>query len=135
MVTEPQSMDELVYFTNRVLADGKGKVKCWVYRQDCPKCKKAKMAKPVDKKTGQPKIRAKEYICPSCLYKVEKEEYEQGLTAEVKYTCPGCKKDGEATAPYKRKKIEGIETLRFKCQHCGGNVDVTKKMKEKKDED
>ena len=131
MVTEPASMEELVYFTNRSLGD-KGKVMCWVYRNDCPKCGKAKMGKPKDEKTGNAKIRAKEYVCPECNHTVEKQEYEETLTAEAKYTCPECGKDGEASIQFKRKKVDGVDTLRFSCQHCGANIDVTKKMKEKK---
>ena len=137
MVTEPRSMDGLVYFTNRTLcAEGgagiDGKVKCWVYRQDCPKCSRAKMSKPKDEKTGQAKIRAKEYVCPECGYTAEKNEYEESLTAEAKYVCPECGKDGEASVPFKRKKVDGVDTLRISCQHCSANIDITKKMKEKK---
>ena len=35
---EPESMEELIYFTNRAI--GKGSVKAWVYKQKCPKCGK-----------------------------------------------------------------------------------------------
>lgn len=128
-VVEPESMDELIYFTNRAI--GNGKAKAWVYRGICPECGKAKMGKPVEK--GKVKMRAKEYVCPECGHTVEKQEYEDTLTAQVRYTCPGCGKDGEAEIPYKRKKIEGVETLRFRCQHCSANIDITKKMKEKKE--
>ena len=93
MVTEPSSMDELVYFTNRKVGDGN--VMAWVYRNECPKCGKAKMGKPKDEKTGKPKIRAKEYVCPECSNTVEKEEYEETLMCEIKYTCPKCKHQGE----------------------------------------
>lgn len=132
MVTEPESMEALIYFTNRTLGDN-GKIKCWVYRQDCPACGKAKMGKPLDEKTGKPKIRAKEYVCPECNNTVEKAEHEATLTTEAKYVCPECGKEGEATTQFKRKKIDGVDTLRFNCQHCGANLDVTKKMKEKKE--
>ncbi len=130
MVTEPESMDDLVYFTNRALGDGK--IRCWVYRQDCPKCGKAKMGKPKDEKTGAAKIRAKEYVCEACGHTAEKQEYEETLEAEAVYTCPECKKDGESAIPFKRKKVEGTDALRFVCEHCGAKLDVTKKMKEKK---
>jgi predicted RNA-binding Zn-ribbon protein involved in translation (DUF1610 family) len=128
---EPASMDEIVYYTNRDLDNG-GEVLCWVRKQKCPKCGKGLMGKPLDPKTGRPKIRAKEYVCPDCGYTAEKEAYEETLTAEAKYTCPHCKKKGDATGPFKRKKIDGVETLRLKCQFCGGNIDVTKKMANKK---
>ncbi len=129
---EPESMDELVYFTNRTIgADNTGKVRCWVFRQPCEKCKKSLMGKPRDPK-GSIKIRAKEYVCPSCNYTVEKTAYEDTLTACVSYTCPSCKKSGEAEVPFKRKVIEGIPTIRVVCKHCKTNIDITKKMKEKK---
>jgi len=128
MVTEPENMDELIYFTNRTI--GEGNAKAWVYKEDCPKCGKAKMGKPVVK--GKVKIRAKEYVCPECGNTVEKKEYEETLTCEASYTCPHCKHQGEASVPYKRKKIDGVDTIRVQCTSCNGNIDITKKMKEKK---
>ena len=122
----PNSMEELVYWTNRSIGE-KGKAACWVYKQDCPKCKKAKMGKPVEK--GKVKTRAKEYVCPACNYTVEKTEYEETLEAQVEYTCPTCKAHGEAVVPFQRKMIEGVKTLRVKCHSCAGNIDITKKMK------
>ena len=133
MVTEPESMDDLIYFTNRTLEDN-GRIRAWVYKQDCPKCGKARMGKPKDEKTGKPKIRAKEYACEACGHNVEKTEYEETLTAEAKYTCPECNKEGEATTLFKRKKVDKIDTLQFTCEHCGAKLNVTKKMKEKKEE-
>ncbi|MCK5629830.1 MAG: hypothetical protein KAI26_04385 [Nanoarchaeota archaeon] len=127
---KPESMDECVYFSNRDV--GAGSAMVWVFKQECPKCHKALMGKPVDAKTGRAKIRAKEYVCPGCSYSVEKEEYEEGLTAYCEYTCPECKEHGEAETPYKRKSIDGVKTLRFNCQSCSANIDITKKMKEKK---
>jgi uncharacterized CHY-type Zn-finger protein len=127
MVTEPTDTKGLVYFTNRTI-DG-GRVMAWVYKQNCPKCGKALMSKPKDPKTGKPKIRAKEYVCPECSHTVEKKEYEETLTCEAKYTCPHCKFEGETEAPFKRKSINGVQTIRLKCGKCGGNIDVTKKMK------
>jgi hypothetical protein len=127
----PNSMEECFYFTNRTLGE-KGKVTAWVYKQNCPKCKKAMMGKPKDAKTGKPKIRAKEYTCPSCKYTVEKQEYEDTLSAQVAYICPKCQNKGEIEVPFKRKKIEGVLTLRVNCEKCGENIDITKKMKEKK---
>ena len=129
MVTEPEDMEQLVYFTRRTLGD-KGKVMAWVYRKECPKCKKGVMGKPL-KPNGTPKIRADEYECPKCNYNVQKKEYEETLELEATYVCPHCKKDGEASVPFKRKKIEGVDTIRLTCTHCKGNIDVTKKMKEK----
>ena len=128
---QPESMDECVYFSQRFLDAGKGYVKVWVFKQTCPKCKKAIMGKPRDSK-GKVKTRANEYVCPSCGYTVEKQAYEDSSTANAEYKCPSCGHSGEAQIPYKRKNIEGIPTLRFQCAKCHGNIDVTKKMKEKK---
>lgn len=137
MVTEPTSMEDLVYMTRRALGDGL--LMAWVYRGDCPKCKKGKMGKPKDPKTGKPKIRAKEYVCPECNHTVEKVEYEETLTCEVKYKCPHCKKDGEAAVPFKRKNVSvmdeekgkkvSVKAVKFACQHCDGQILIVKKMK------
>ncbi|MEK6853888.1 MAG: hypothetical protein AABX60_01015 [Nanoarchaeota archaeon] len=128
---QPESMDECVYFTQRSLDGGKGSVKVWILKQTCPKCKNATMGKPRDSK-GKVKTRANEYVCPSCGYSVEKQAYEDSLTANAEYKCPGCGSSGEAQIPYKRKNIEGIPTLRFQCAKCHASIDVTKKLKEKK---
>jgi len=125
---EPQSMDECIYFTNRSIGDGE--VTAWVYRKDCPKCKKAKMGKPVVK--GKVKTRAEEYECPSCGYKEGKTEHEESLQIEAKYTCPHCKKAGESTGQYKRKNYLGVQSYVVNCQHCKEVIPVTKKLKEPK---
>jgi predicted RNA-binding Zn-ribbon protein involved in translation (DUF1610 family) len=124
---DPDNMEELVYFTNRELEEG-GEVKCWVRRRECPKCGQGLMGKPRDKKTGGVKVRARIYVCPDCGFSMNKKEYEETLTAEVRYTCPHCGKEGEAATPFKRKKIKGVETLRITCEHCGETIDITKKM-------
>ncbi len=133
---EPTSMDECVYFTNRLFGE-KGKVKAWVYKQNCLKCNKALMGKPRGP-DGKIKIRATEYVCPNCKYTVQK-EYEDSLTLEAKYTCPHCQFNGEVQTPFKRKKVKifdeelqkqvTAESVRFACSKCGKNIDVTKKMK------
>ena len=128
MVTEPESMDDILYFTRRAV--DKGHIKAWVYKKECSKCHKAKMGKPVEK--GKVKIRATEYICPECGYKEEKKAHEESLTLETKYTCPHCGKDGEATTEYKRKSFEGIPSYIVTCEHCGKKIPVTKKMKKGK---
>lgn len=127
-------MEECVYFTRRV----KPQVVAWVFREQCPKCKKALMGKPRDA-SGKVKIRAKEYVCPECRYTVEKQTYEDTLTANIQYTCPKCSHSGELQIPFKRKKIrifdeeEGkettVDTLQFQCQKCGEKINITKKMK------
>lgn len=134
---EPTSMDECVYFTQRSI--GNGHVKCWVFKEPCPKCGKALMSKPRDEKTGKPKIRAKEYQCSECGYTVPKEEYEETLTTNIKYTCPKCGFSGEIQIPFKRKKVKifdeekqkeiTADSLRFKCSKCKENIDITKKIK------
>jgi DNA-directed RNA polymerase subunit RPC12/RpoP len=130
-------MDNCVYMTNRYLGE-KGMVKCWVYKKKCTQCTKSVMGKPKDEKTGNVKIRAKEYVCPSCHYSVEKKAYEETLTAEMKYTCPKCEHQGNHSMPFKRKKIKivteagkekKVDALQFSCAHCGEKINVTKKLK------
>jgi hypothetical protein len=131
-LTEPKSMDEILYYTFRSLGDHEeGSIVCWVNKLPCPKCKKALMGKPRDK-SGKVKIRATEYVCPSCGNSAEKKAYEETLFAEANYICPSCKKQGCGKIPYKRKSIDGVPTLRFSCEFCKVNLDVTKKMKSKK---
>jgi len=128
----PESMEECLYFTNRSLGED-GQAMAWVYRKDCPECKKAKMGKPVDPKTGKSKIRSKEYVCPSCSYTEEKSEHENSLFIEVKYSgCLSCGKDGEATGPYVRKNFKGVKSYIVECEHCGEKIPITKKLKEPK---
>jgi len=126
---EPESMDQCVYFTQRAI--GKGSVKVWVFRGECTQCKEGVMGKPRGAK-GKVKTRADEYECPKCHYKVHKQEYEDSLLANVKYTCPHCQHKGEAQVSFKRKNIDGVQTLRASCEKCKGNIDITKKMKEPK---
>ena len=125
----PESMDELVYWTSRNI--GKGNVKAWVYREKCPECGKAMMGKPRDEK-GKVKIRAKYYECPECKYKVDKQEYEDTLTANIIYTCPHCSHKGELQIPFKRKNYHGVPALVFVCQQCNEKIPITKKMKDLK---
>ncbi len=130
-------MDEVVYFTNRLL-DAKGAVKAWVFKEICPNCKKAAMGKPKND-TGKVKIRAKEYVCPSCKYAVEQKAYEDTLTANISYICPECSFKGEIQVPFKRKKVKIFDeeeqkeltaaALQFQCSKCNAKINVTKKMK------
>ena len=136
-IKEPESMEELVYFTNRKVGDGN--IMAWVYRKECPKCGKAKMGKPKNEKTGRAKIRAAEYVCPECGNIIEKEEYEETLTCEIKYTCPKCKHEGEAEVPFIRKKTMifnekkqkkvSVAAVVFECENCKEKLAITKKMK------
>ncbi len=127
-IKEPESMEDLIYFTNRTLEGGKGKIKAWVYKKMCPKCNKVKMGKPVEK--GKVKIRAKEYKCPSCGFTEEAQAHEESLTLETKYLCPECSKEGESTTLYKRKSFMGVKAYVVECQHCNAKIPVTKKLKE-----
>lgn len=132
MVEIPESMDELVYFTRRTLGEKEeGNINVWVHRKKCPKCWKGLMGKPKDKK-GKVRIRANEYVCYECCYRVEEGEYEDTLEAEAVYTCPKCKYQGETSIPFKRKKIKGADALKFVCEKCHEPIIVTKKMKELK---
>ncbi len=127
-------MDECVYYTRR----SKPNVVAWVFRENCPKCKKALMGKPRGA-DGSVKIRAKEYACPACNYTAEKQAYEDTLTANIQYTCPKCNNPGEIQIPFKRKKVKlfdeeegkekAAEALQFQCQKCSEKINVTKKMK------
>ncbi len=127
----PNSMEECLYFTNRSIGEN-GQVMAWVYRKECPKCKGAKMGKPVDSKTGRAKTRAKEYTCPECGYTEEKVEHEESLIIEAKYTCPECDKEGESTGIYQRKTYQGVKSFLVECQHCGVKIPITKKLKDPK---
>ncbi len=130
ILKEPQSVDELIYFTNRSIEGGKGKIKAWVYKKTCPKCSKAKMGKPVE--DGKVKIRAEKYTCPKCGFTEEKKEHEESLQLEAKYLCPSCGKEGESSTIYKRKSFMGVPAYVVECQHCSANIALTKKMKEVK---
>ena len=123
-------MEECVYFTNRDIGES-GHVLAWVFRDYCPECGKELMQKPTDKK-GKVKVRAKEYVCPACGFSLPKEEFEPRLVLNVAYTCPHCGHEGEKQAPYKRKKIKGVDTIRVECDSCKKNIDITKKMKDPK---
>lgn len=124
---QPESMEELVYFTNRTIGDGRAKV--WVFCKDCPKCGNM-MKKPIDPKTGKFKTRADTYVCVACGHTEAKADVEPTLTACASYTCPECKKEGEAEFPFKRKTYKGVKALVFDCEHCGASIPITKKMKE-----
>ena len=129
VLKKPKSMDECVYYTCRDIGKkGEGEVTLWVFKKKCPKCRKDYIGKPRTP-NGKVKTRAKEYVCAKCSYKVDKKDYEDSLMANIKYLCPSCKHKGELQVAFKRKNIGGALTLRFQCQKCGINIDVTRKMK------
>ena len=129
-------MDECVYVTKRRESDTF--VRVWVFKEKCPECGKGVMGKPRNEKTGKPKIRAKEYVCPGCGYTVEKEKYEDTLTACIKYECK-CGNKGSVEIPFKRKRVMrfdeekqkkvAVQALVFNCSKCDHQFLVTKKMK------
>ena len=121
----PDSMEECVYFTRRAVDNGR--IVAWVFREECPKCHKALMGKPVEK--GKIKTRAEEYSCPKCNYTVVKDEYEDTLTCSIQYTCQYCSFSGETQVPFKRKKFKGADSVIFECAKCKEKIPVTKKMK------
>jgi predicted SprT family Zn-dependent metalloprotease len=131
ILKEPSSMDECLYFTNRTFDDGKGRAMAWVYRPECPACKKGRLGKPV-KKNGKVDKKANYYECPECKHQVSMEEADNMLKVEVKYTCPKCGKSGETTTEYKRKNFLGVPAFVFACVDCGEKIGLTKKMKEAK---
>ncbi len=121
-------MDDLLYFTNRTMDDGR--IKAWVYKKMCPECGKALMGKPVAK--GKVKIRASTYECPECGYQEPKKSHEESLRLEIQYTCPFCQHSGEASTEYKRKTWQGVKAYVFECESCENRIGVTKKMKQPK---
>ncbi len=125
----PESMEDIVYWTSRKVGKGKGYVKAWTFKEDCPECGKALMGKPTDDK-GKVKIRAKYYECPECGHTIDKGEYEDSLTCSIMYTCPHCQHKGEAQVPFKRKTFKGVKAIVFKCESCNEKIPITKKMKE-----
>ncbi|HIH39698.1 TPA: hypothetical protein HA219_03190 [Candidatus Woesearchaeota archaeon] len=132
----PDSMDECIYFTRR--KDDDSYIIAWVFKKQCPKCKKGPMAKPKAPKTGRPKIRAAEYVCDKCGYSEEKKVHEESLLVNIQYRCRYCGNEGETTTEFRRKAFEGIPSYVFECQKCHKKIGITKKMKEKgskKDED
>lgn len=122
-------MDECLYFTNRILEDGKGKAMAWAYRPECPNCKKERIGKPI-KKNGKVDKKADFYECPGCKHRLSLEEADALLKVEVKYTCPYCGNIGEATTSYMRKKFQGVPAYVFDCSKCGQQIGITKKLKE-----
>ena len=127
---KPGSMDECLYFTNRSL-DNNGYAVAWVYRKECPKCKNARLGKPI-KKDGKPDKKAAVYECPKCKYQEPNDKVEAELKVEVEYQCPHCSSQSMATTEYKRKNFEGVPSYVFACKKCGKNIGITKKLKSTK---
>ena len=126
---KPESVEECVYFTNRVI--GEGRAIAWVFRKSCPKCKKGIMGKP-QKKGGKLDKKAGHYDCYSCGYQESNEQVENNLIVNVEYKCPHCGNEGETTTEYKWKSFEGVPSYVFECQKCKKKIGLTKKLKERK---
>lgn len=125
---KPSSMEECVYFTNRIIGDGRATA--WVFRKECPKCKGI-MGKPL-KKNGKIDKKADHYVCYSCGYQEGNEQAENSLMINVEYKCPYCGNEGETTTEYKKKSFEGVPSYVFECQKCRKKIGLTKKLKEPK---
>jgi len=126
---KPTSMEECLYFTNRIMDSGRAMA--WVLRKECPKCKNGAMGKP-KKKGGRIDKKAEYYACYSCGYQESDEQFENGLVLNVEYKCPYCGNEGEATSEYKRKTFEGVPSYVFECEKCRKKIGLTKKLKESK---
>lgn len=126
---KPDSMEECIYFTNRTLDSGRAVA--WVFRKECPKCKKGVMGKPL-KKGNKVDKKADHYVCYSCGYSESDGVMEKSLVLNVEYKCPHCGHDGEATTEYQRKSFYGVKAYVFSCQKCGQKIGITQKLKEPK---
>mgnify|MGYP001587088250 CR=1 FL=1 len=129
MVIKPTSVEECLYFTNRTIDSGR--TIAWVFRKECPKCKKGFMSKP-QKKGSKIDKKATYYICNSCGYQESNEQLENNLIINIEYKCPYCGDEGETTSEYKRKNFYGVKAYVFECQKCHKKIGLTKKMKEAK---
>lgn len=125
---KPSSMEECIYFTNRIIDSGHAMA--WVFRKECPKCKGI-MGKP-QKKNGKLDKKADHYVCYSCGYAESNEQVENSLLINVEYKCPHCENEGGTTTEYKRKSFEGVQSYVFECQKCKKKIGLTKKLKETK---
>ena len=126
---KPQSAEECIYFTNRIIGDGRAIA--WVFKKQCPKCKKGIMGKP-QKKGGKVDKKADYYVCYSCAYQESNEQVENNLILNVEYKCPHCGNEGETKSNYQRKTFEGVPSYIFECQKCRKKIGITKKLKEPK---
>ncbi len=124
---EPDNMEDLHYYTFRELGDGK--IKAWVYKDECPECGEEYLEKP-ETEEGTPNTRASVYTCSNCGYEEEEEEHKHSLDLHGKYTCPHCGEDGASSTKYKRRTYYGNKAYVLRCEHCDGKLPLTKKMKE-----
>lgn len=125
---EPESMDDLFYFTRRKL-ENDGWIRAWVYKPDSPKGK-GKLSKPINPSTGRPKVRSSVYV-DEAGNEFPCKEIDKDLILEIKYKSPYTGKEGETTIPYKRKTYMGVPAFVFEDQE-GNKIAITKKMKQPK---
>ena len=128
VLKRPSSVEECVYFTNRIIGDGRAMA--WVFRKECPKCKGI-MGKPM-KKGGKIDKKSDHYVCYSCGHQETNEQVENSLAINVEYKCPHCGFEGDTTSEYKRKTFEGVPSYVFECQKCNKKIGLTKKLKDSK---
>jgi len=126
---KPESAAECVYFTNRTI--GSGRAVAWVFKKECPECKKDILSKP-QKKSGKIDKKADYYVCSKCSYREDSVQLENSLMINIEYKCPHCENEGETTSEYKRKNFEGVPSYVFECEKCHKQIGLTKKLKEKK---
>jgi predicted RNA-binding Zn-ribbon protein involved in translation (DUF1610 family) len=124
----PESMDEVLYFTNRKLEDGT-RIIAFTRKKECPECQKALMGKPLDPKTKRPKVRSTTYECPECGYQEPKKAHEEEREVEIEYTNPEGTEKKHAKTPYTRKTWKGVPAFVFENEFTGEKMGVTKKMK------
>lgn len=124
MEDKPKDIKELDFFTRQILP-GDGFAFMWVYKPECPDCDKARLKKL--------KKRAKVYTCTACKKNFKKDEYNELLKYNVEYTCPDCKKKGEAHGEWKKPKSRtSTVMLKFVCDNCGSKLKVYRMSKKKK---
>ncbi len=128
----PQSMDDLLYFSNRKLPDGV-RIIAWVEKISCPACGDALMGKPVDEKTGKVKIRAAEFVCPACGHTEPKAAHLKKLSMQVRYTDTTGKNWKAATTEYKLRTWKGMKAYVFENEFTNEKMGVTKRLKMKGD--
>ena len=87
------------------------------------------MGKPINPKTGKVIKKSEVYACHACGHELPVAEAESLATVEIKYTCPFCRKSGEATTPYVRKPWQGVPAYIFACGSCKEKIGITKKLK------
>ena len=124
---QPQSMDELMYFSRRTVMDGR--VVAWVFKPQCPECGDDRLEKPTNPKTGKKKTRSSKFVCETCGYEEKKKKTEERATVNIHYICPHCEHEGDTTTKYDRRTYLGKKAFVFKCDECWQEIPITKRVK------